>query len=63
LPPPESTLVALARETVWYRPIQIQRQAHRIRRQFSTEEFIEFVGIASLANAICRLAGATDGSA
>jgi AhpD family alkylhydroperoxidase len=61
--PAESTLVALARETVWYRPIQIQRQAHRIRRQFSTEEFIEFVGIASLANAICRLAGATDGSA
>lgn len=56
----ESALAPLARETIWYRPAAIQRHAHRIRPQFTDEEFLEFVGIAALANAVCRLAAVAD---
>jgi hypothetical protein len=48
------------RETVWYRTPSVQRHAHRIRPRFSAEEFLEFVGIAALANAVCRLSAVVD---
>jgi len=56
----EAALAQLARETIWYSPAAIQRHAQRVRPLFSAEEFLEFVGIAALANAVCRLAAIAD---
>jgi AhpD family alkylhydroperoxidase len=55
LTPAEAALGPLVRETVWYHSTTLQRHARRVRPRFSTEEFVEFVGIAALANAVCRL--------
>lgn len=58
LDPIESTLVPFARETVWYRPAQIQRRAHRIRGAMTVEQFVEAIGVLAMANATCRLGAA-----
>jgi AhpD family alkylhydroperoxidase len=58
LDPLENDLAAFARETIWYVPVQLQRRARALRDRLSTEQFVEAVGIASLANALCRLAAA-----
>ncbi len=47
-----------ARDTIWYRPLEVQRRARALRDALSTEQFVETVGVASLANALCRLAAA-----
>jgi alkylhydroperoxidase family enzyme len=60
LTPAEAALGPLVRETVWYRTTSVQRHAHRVRPRFSAEEFLEFVGIAALANAVCRLSAVVD---
>jgi alkylhydroperoxidase family enzyme len=56
LSPAEVAIASLARETLWYRPAPLQRHAQRVRPLFSAEEFLELVGTAALANAVCRLA-------
>jgi len=55
----EAALLPLARDTIHYRPAQIQRRARALRDTIGVEPFVEFVGVASLANAVCRLASLT----
>ena len=55
LDPIEAAIVPFARETIWYRPVQIQRRARALRAQLTREQFLELVGITALANAVCRL--------
>jgi alkylhydroperoxidase family enzyme len=60
LTPAEAALGPLVRETVFYRTPSLQSHAHRVCRSVSAEEFLEFVGIAALANAVCRLSAVAD---
>jgi AhpD family alkylhydroperoxidase len=55
LDPIEAAVVPVARETIRYRPEDIQRRAREVRAQLSQEEFLEFVGVVALANGIGRL--------
>ncbi len=54
----EAALLAFARDTIWYEPMQIQRRARELRERLSAAQFVEAVGVASLANALCRLRAA-----
>ena len=54
LDPIEAAIVPFARETIRYRPADIQRRARSLLEQLSVEQFMEFVGVVSQANAICR---------
>jgi alkylhydroperoxidase family enzyme len=54
----ERVLVRFARETIWYEPATLQRRARTLRDRLSETQFIEAVGVASLANGLCRM-GAT----
>ena len=51
----ESIAVPFARETIRVRPTDIQRRARKLREQLSIEQFLEVVGVVSVANSICRL--------
>jgi AhpD family alkylhydroperoxidase len=55
LDPIEAAIVPYARETIRYRPADIQRRGRKLREQLSVEQFLELIGVVSLANAICRL--------
>ncbi len=55
LDPIEAAIVPFARETIRYRPADVQRRARKLREQLSVEQFLELVGVVGLANAICRL--------
>ncbi len=57
----EREIVPLARETVWYQPAQIQGRCREFRDLVTREQMLEFIGVASLANAICRLGVLSDG--
>lgn len=54
LDPIEAAIVPFARETIRYRPADIQRRARKLLEQLSVEQFMEFVGVVGLANGICR---------
>jgi len=57
LDPVERLLVAFARETLWYEPAAVQRRARVLREQLADDEqFLEAVGVAALANGLCRMA-------
>ena len=56
----EARLVPFARETVRYQPAAIQRRMRELARGFSPEEILEVVGIAALANAVCRMSVVID---
>jgi alkylhydroperoxidase family enzyme len=60
LDPIEAAVVPFARETIWYRPVQIQRRARALRDQLTREQFLELIGITALANAVCRMSAAVD---
>jgi alkylhydroperoxidase family enzyme len=60
LDPTEAAMVRVARESIWYRPAEIQRQARALRERLSEGEFLEFVGVTALANAVCRLHAVVD---
>ncbi len=62
LDPVESIIVPFARETVWYEAAPIQRRAKQVRDQLTNPQFIELIAVASLANAVSRLAIAVDES-
>ena len=51
----ETILVPLARDTVRARPEQIQPKMSELKDSIKLEEFIEFIGVASFANAFARL--------
>jgi AhpD family alkylhydroperoxidase len=56
----ESLIVPFARETIWYRPIQIQRRGRELRERLSNDQFVELVGVAALANTVCRMSVIVD---
>ncbi len=57
LDPIEATIVPYARETIRYRhPADIQRRGREVRAALSEEQFLELIGVATLANMVCRLA-------
>jgi len=58
LDPVERLLVPFARETIWYEPAPLQRRARGVRDRLSGTQFLEAIGVVSLANGLCRL-GAT----
>jgi len=58
LDPVEAAVVPFARETIWYRPAQIQRRARALRAQLTRDQFLELVGVVALANAVCRMSAA-----
>jgi AhpD family alkylhydroperoxidase len=60
LDPRERAAASLARESIWYRPAQIQRHAAGIRSLFTAEQFVDLLGTISAANLLCRLGVAAD---
>ena len=56
----EALLVPFARETVRYQPAAMQRRMRELARGLSPEEILEVVGIAALANAVCRMSVVID---
>lgn len=55
LTPIEAVAVPFARETIWYRPAQIQRRAREVHAQLTQPQFLDLIGTAALGNALCRL--------
>jgi AhpD family alkylhydroperoxidase len=55
LDPIERLLVPFTRETIWYEPAPLQRRARAVRDQLTPLQFLEAIGVASLANGLCRL--------
>jgi len=56
LDPVERLLVPFARETIWYEPAALQRRARVLRGQLNDEQLLEAIGVAALANGLCRMA-------
>jgi hypothetical protein len=54
----ERVLVRFARETIWYEPATLQRRTRALCDCLSEPQLIESIGVASLANGLCRM-GAT----
>ena len=55
LDPVERLLIPFARETIWYEPAPMQRRTRALRERLSGPQLIEAIGVASLANGLCRL--------
>ena len=51
----EAAVVSYARETLWYEPASIQRRGRQLLQQLAPEQFLDLVGLASLANMVARL--------
>lgn len=51
----ERLLVPFARETIWYEPALLQRRARALRDHLSGPQLLEGIGVASLANGLCRM--------
>jgi AhpD family alkylhydroperoxidase len=56
LEPVERLLMSFARETLWYEPATLQRHTRLLREHLSNEQLIEAIGVAALANGVCRMA-------
>ena len=54
----ETALLAFARDTIRYEPIQIQRRARELQERLSPAQFVEALGVVALANSLCRLSAA-----
>jgi len=52
----ERLLVSFARETIWYEPSAVQRRTRVLREQLADAEVLEAIGVAALANGLCRMA-------
>jgi alkylhydroperoxidase family enzyme len=55
LDPVERLLVPFARETIWYEPAPMQRRTRALRERLSAPQLVEAIGVASLANGLCRM--------
>jgi AhpD family alkylhydroperoxidase len=55
LDPVERLLVPFARETIWYEPAPMQRRARALRDRLSGPQLLEAIGVAALANGLCRM--------
>ncbi len=51
----EAQIVPFARETVWYQPAPIQRRVQALREHLTVPQLLELIGIAAVANMVCRL--------
>jgi alkylhydroperoxidase family enzyme len=51
----ERLLVPFARETIWYEPALLQRRARALRDRLSGPQLLEAIGVAALANGLCRM--------
>jgi len=58
--PLQESALTLARESIWYRPAELQRHARAVGAQCTRQQFIELIGITALANTVCRLSVALD---
>jgi alkylhydroperoxidase family enzyme len=56
LAPVERLLVPFARETIWYEPAAVQRRARALREHLADPVLLEAIGVAALANGLCRMA-------
>jgi AhpD family alkylhydroperoxidase len=56
----ERLLVCFARETIWYEPALMQRRARALRDRLSGPQLIEAIGVAALANGLCRMGAMVD---
>ncbi len=52
----ESLILPYVRDTIWYQTPIAQRRSRELRAQMTNAQFLETVGIAALANMVCRLA-------
>jgi len=52
----ERALLPFARETLWYEPAKLQRQARGLRPALTEEQLVEAIGVVALANGLCRMA-------
>lgn len=57
----EARIVPFVRDSIWYRPEEIQRKARGLFDDLGHVPFLELVGVVSLANKTCRLSKALDG--
>jgi AhpD family alkylhydroperoxidase len=55
LEPVERLLVPFARETIWYEPALVQRRARALRDRLAGPQLLEAIGVAALANGLCRM--------
>jgi alkylhydroperoxidase family enzyme len=55
LDPVERRLVPFARETIWYEPALVQRRARALRDRLTGPQLLEGIGVAALANGLCRM--------
>jgi len=55
LDPVERLLVPFARETIWYEPAPMQRRARALRDRLTGPQLLEAIGVAALANGLCRM--------
>jgi len=51
----ERLLVRFARETIWFEPAPLQRRTRALRDHLSGPQLLEAIGVASLANGLCRM--------
>ncbi len=56
----ESLIVPFARETVWYQPARLQGRAGDLKAKLTEAQFVDFIAVAALANATCRLGAIMD---
>ena len=55
LDPVEARILPYVRETIWYQTTAAQRRGRELRAQLTNAQFLETVGIAALANMVCRI--------
>jgi alkylhydroperoxidase family enzyme len=51
----ERLLVGFARETIWYEPAPLQRRARALRERLTNPQVLEAIGVAAMANGLCRM--------
>jgi hypothetical protein len=56
----ETVIVPFARETIRYRPVQVQRRARDLSGSLDDAQLVELIGVTALANAVCRLSLAVE---
>ena len=52
----ERLLVGFARETIWYEPAPLQRRARALQERLTNPQVLEAIGVAAMANGLCRMA-------
>jgi alkylhydroperoxidase family enzyme len=56
----EARILPYVRETIWYQPAQVQRRGRALGEQLGHTLLLETIGVAALANMVCRIALAVD---